>query len=89
MDWILPKKDKCEPVLLRLSLAGNLKKILMSLYGIERKERGYGLRVGHQSIELEKKGMGNTARQVGYLMKKVKKNKNHRTGFAVLSFSST
>jgi hypothetical protein len=37
------KRDKCKPVLLRLSLAGNLQKPLMSLYGTERKERVYGL----------------------------------------------
>jgi hypothetical protein len=29
--------------LLRLSLAGNLEKSLMSLYGIKLKEHGYGL----------------------------------------------
>ncbi len=34
---------KCKPVLLRLSLAGNLEKPLMSLYGTEWRERGYGL----------------------------------------------
>jgi hypothetical protein len=34
-NWILPKeeRDKCKPVLLRLSLSGNLEKPLMSLYG--------------------------------------------------------
>jgi hypothetical protein len=37
-------RDKCKPVLLRLSLAGNLEKPLMSLYGTEWRERGYGLR---------------------------------------------
>ncbi len=35
---------KCKPVLLRLSLAGNLEKPLISLYGSEWRERGYGLR---------------------------------------------
>jgi hypothetical protein len=36
--------DKCQPVLLRLSLAGNLeKKTLMSLDGTEWRERGYRL----------------------------------------------
>jgi hypothetical protein len=33
-----------QPVLLRLSLAGNLEKSLMSLYGTERRELGYELR---------------------------------------------
>jgi hypothetical protein len=37
------ERDKCKPVLLRLSLAGNLEKPLMSLYGTEWSERGYGL----------------------------------------------
>jgi hypothetical protein len=35
--------DKWKPVLLRLSLAGNLEKPLKSLYGTEWRERGYGL----------------------------------------------
>jgi len=34
--------DKCKPGLLRLSLGGNLEKPLMSVYGTEWKERGYG-----------------------------------------------
>ncbi len=38
-SWILPK-----PVLLELSLVGNLEKTLMSLYGTKWKERGYELR---------------------------------------------
>jgi hypothetical protein len=38
------KRDKCKPVLLRLSLAGNLEKPLVSLYGTEWRERGFGLR---------------------------------------------
>ena len=38
-------KNKCKPVLLRLSLAGNLEKPLLSLYGTEWRERGYGLRM--------------------------------------------
>ncbi len=37
------ERDKCKPVLLRLSLAGNLEKPLMSLHGTEWRERGYGL----------------------------------------------
>jgi hypothetical protein len=37
------KRDKCTPDLLVLSLAGNLEKPLMSLYGTEWRERGYGL----------------------------------------------
>ncbi len=37
------ERDKCKPVLLRLSFAGNLEK-LMSLYETEWRERGYGLR---------------------------------------------
>ncbi len=36
--------DQCKPVLLRLSLAGNLKKPLMSLYVTEWRERGYELK---------------------------------------------
>ena len=35
--------DQCKPVLLGLSLAGNLVKPLLSLYGTEWRERGYGL----------------------------------------------
>jgi hypothetical protein len=34
--------DQCKPVLLGLSLAGNLVKPLMSLYGTAWRERGYG-----------------------------------------------
>jgi hypothetical protein len=34
--------DQCKPVLLGLSLAGNLVKPLLSLYGTEWSERGYG-----------------------------------------------
>jgi hypothetical protein len=37
--------DQCEPVLLGLSLARNLVKPLLSLYGTEWRERGYGLAV--------------------------------------------
>ncbi len=36
------ERDKCKPVLLRLSLAGSLEKPLMSLFGTEWTERGYG-----------------------------------------------
>jgi hypothetical protein len=43
-NWILPKKINAKPVLLGLSLAGNLVKPLMSLYGTKWRERGYGLR---------------------------------------------
>jgi hypothetical protein len=39
-NWIFAERDKCKPVLLRLSLAGNLEKPLMSLYGTEWRERG-------------------------------------------------
>ncbi len=39
------ERDECKPVLLGLSLAGNLVKPIMSLYGTEWRERGYnGLR---------------------------------------------
>ncbi len=38
------ERDKCKPVFLRLPLAGNLEKPLMSLYGTEWRERDYGLR---------------------------------------------
>ncbi len=39
-NWILTKEINANPVLLRLSLAGNLEKPLMSLYGTEWRERG-------------------------------------------------
>jgi hypothetical protein len=46
-NWIFPKETGWylvgKPVLLRLSLAGNLEKPLMSLYGTEWRESGYGL----------------------------------------------
>jgi hypothetical protein len=35
------KRNECKPVLLRLSLAGNLEKPLMSLYGTEWRECGF------------------------------------------------
>ncbi len=35
--------DQCKPDLLGLSLAGNLVKPLLSLYGTKWRERGYGL----------------------------------------------
>jgi hypothetical protein len=34
-NWIFAENDKNKPVLLRLSLAGNLVKPLISLYGTE------------------------------------------------------
>jgi hypothetical protein len=37
------KRHNCKPVLLRVSLAGNLEEPLMSLYGTEWRERGYRL----------------------------------------------
>jgi hypothetical protein len=40
---IFAERDKYKPVPVRLSLAGNLEKPLMSLYGTEWRERGYGL----------------------------------------------
>jgi hypothetical protein len=42
--WLLDfaERDECKLVLLELSLAGNLVKPLMSLYGTEWRERGYG-----------------------------------------------
>jgi hypothetical protein len=36
--------DQCKPVLLGLSFAGDLVKLLMSLYETEWRESGYGLR---------------------------------------------
>jgi hypothetical protein len=42
LDFV--ERDECKPVLLGLSLAGNLFKTLFSLYGTEWRERGYGLR---------------------------------------------
>ncbi len=42
LDFV--ERAKCKPFLLRISLAGNLEKPLMSLYGNEWRERGYGLR---------------------------------------------
>ncbi len=47
-NWIL-SKDKCKPVLLWLSLAGNLVRPLLPLYETEWKERGYGLWAQHGS----------------------------------------
>jgi hypothetical protein len=44
-NWIFAEIDQRKPVLLGLSLAGNLVKPLMSLYGNEWSERGYGLRI--------------------------------------------
>jgi hypothetical protein len=44
--WI-SEIDKFKPVLLRLSLAGNLEKPLMPLYGTEWRERGYGRGIFH------------------------------------------
>ncbi len=38
------ERDLCNPFLLRLSLAGNLEKPLMPLYGTEWREHGNGLR---------------------------------------------
>jgi hypothetical protein len=40
------ERDECEPVLLGLSMAGNLVKPLLSLHGTEWRDRGYGLRSG-------------------------------------------
>jgi hypothetical protein len=40
----IAERNKFKPVLLRLSLVINLEKPLMSLYGTEWRERGYGLR---------------------------------------------
>ncbi len=37
------ERDECRPVLLRLSLAGNLEKSQMFLYWTEWRERCYGL----------------------------------------------
>jgi hypothetical protein len=37
------ERDECKPVLLGLSLVGNLVKPLISLYGTEWRDRGYGL----------------------------------------------
>jgi hypothetical protein len=41
-NLIFPPIDKCKPVLVRLSLAGNLEKPVMSFYWGEWRERGYG-----------------------------------------------
>jgi hypothetical protein len=41
---------QCKPVLLGLSLAGNLVKPLLSLYGTEWRERGYGLWRGNYRV---------------------------------------
>jgi hypothetical protein len=49
------ERYKCKPVLLRLSLAGNLEKPLMSLYGTEWRERGYGLRATAMRNEIKRK----------------------------------
>jgi hypothetical protein len=45
---VFAERDERKPVLLGLSLAGNLVKPLLSLYGTEWRERGYGLRVRSQ-----------------------------------------
>jgi hypothetical protein len=37
------ERDKCKPVLLKLSLAENLEKPFSSLYGTVWRDRGYGL----------------------------------------------
>jgi hypothetical protein len=42
-NWIL-QINQCKPVLLGLSLAGNMVKLLMSLYETEWRERDSGLR---------------------------------------------
>jgi hypothetical protein len=42
-NWILPKYINANRFLLRLSLAGNLEKPLVYLYGTEWRERGYEL----------------------------------------------
>jgi hypothetical protein len=42
-NWILTEIDQCKPVLLGLSLAGNLVKPLLSLYETEWRDPGYGL----------------------------------------------
>ncbi len=39
------ERDECKPVLLGLSLAGNLVKPLKSLYGTEWRDRGYRLSI--------------------------------------------
>ncbi len=43
-NWDFAEIYQCKPVLLGLSLAGNLVKPLLSLYGTEWRERGYRLR---------------------------------------------
>ncbi len=51
--------DQCKPVLLGLSLAGNLVKPLLSLYGTEWRERGYGLWMdGVDKLQLKTWPMG-------------------------------
>ncbi len=51
--WILDPDPQhwCKLVLLRLSLAGNLEKPLMSLYGTEWREHGYGLSELHEEVD--------------------------------------
>ncbi len=51
-------RDQGKPVLPRRSLAGNLDKPLMSLYGTEWRERGYGLRLCRTAS-----GRNNTVRE--------------------------
>ncbi len=46
------ERDKCKPVLSRLSLARNLEKPVLSLYGAEWRERGYGLGTSTDSLPL-------------------------------------
>jgi hypothetical protein len=47
-NWFLPKEINANGSLLRLSLAGNLEKPLMSPYGTKWRERGY---VAHRIME--------------------------------------
>jgi hypothetical protein len=46
-NWFFSEVDQCKPVLLGLSLTGNPVKPVLSLYGTEWRERGYGLRPLH------------------------------------------
>ncbi len=51
------EKDKCKPVLLRFSLAGNLERPLMSLCRTKWRERGYGLSCSRPPSLIHKKGL--------------------------------
>jgi hypothetical protein len=80
-NWILPKEINAKPVLLRLPLAGNLEKQLISLWGTEWRKRSYGVGGGFKgSCGGQKRGRGGRNRQskgpLGTMLAPSKKNDN-------------